>query len=78
MKTGAILFTLKYYTNFPNIEFDGIQIEFVEDHKYLGLTLNNKGQWHKYIENIVRSASKVIGIMRKLKYTFHSVALNQI
>ena len=78
LKTEAILFTLKYYTNFPNIEFDGIPTEFVTDHKHLGLTLNNKGQWHKHIENIVSSASKVIGIMRKLKYTFHRVALNQI
>ena len=72
------MFTLKYYTNFSNIWFDGIPIEFVKDHKHLGLTLNNKGQWHKHIENIVSSASKVIGIMRKLKYTFHRVALNQI
>ena len=31
-----------------------------------------------HIENIVKAASKIIGIMRKLKYTFHRVALNQI
>ena len=72
------MFTLKYYTNFPTIEFDGIPIRFVTDHKHFGLTLTNKGQWHKHIENIVSSASKVNGIMRKLKYTFHRVALNQI
>ena len=77
MKTEAILFTLKYYTTFPNIEFDGIPTEFVTDHKHLGWTLNNKGQLHKHIDNIVSSASKVIGIMRKLKYTFNRVALNQ-
>ena len=77
LKTEAILFILKYYTNFPNIEFDGIPMEFVTDHKHLGLTLNNKDQWHIHIENIVSSASKVIGIMRKLRYTFRRVALNQ-
>ena len=78
LKTESILFTRKYYTNFPNIEFDGIPIEFVTDHKHLSLTHNNKGQWHTHIENIVNSASKVIGIVRKLKYTFHRVALKQI
>ena len=78
LKTKAILFTLKYYTNFPIIAFDGIPTEFVTDHKHLGLTLNNKGKWHKHIENIVSGASKVIGIIRKLIYTVHRVALNQI
>ena len=62
----------------PHTIFDGIPIKFVSDYKHLGLTLSNRGQWHKHIENIVVSASKVIGIMRKLKYTFHRVALNQI
>ena len=78
LKTEAILFTLKHFTNLPHINFDGIPIKFVSDHKHLGLTLSNKGQWHKHIENIVVSASKVIGIMRKLKYIFHRLALDQI
>lgn len=78
LKTEAILFTLKQSSNLPNIILDGTPIKFVSDHKHLGLTLSNKGQWHTHIENIVISASKVIGIMRKLKYTFHRVALNQI
>ena len=42
------------------------------------LTLSNKDQWHKRIKNIVSSASKAIRIMRKLKFTFHGVALNRI
>ena len=78
LKTEAILFNLKHFSNLPHIILDGIPIKFVSDHKHLGLTPSNKDQWHKHIENIVVSASKVIGIMRKLKYTFHRVALNQI
>ena len=58
--------------------FDGIPINFVTDHKHLGLTLNNKGKWSKHIENIVASASKILGIMRKLKYSLSRQALNQI
>ena len=78
LKTEGILFTLKRMFNLPQIFFDGIPINFVTDHKHLGLTFNNKGRWGKHIENIVTSASKIIGIMRKLKYSFSRQALNQI
>ena len=78
LKTEAILFTLKHFINLPHIILDGIPIKFVSDHKHLGLTLSNKDQWHKDIENIVSSASKVINIMRKLKFTFHRVTLDQM
>ena len=78
LKTEGILFTLKRMFNLPHIFFGGILINFVTDHKHLGLTLNNKGRWGKHIENIVTSASKIIGIMRKLKYSFSRQALNQI
>ena len=43
LKTEAILFTLKHFTNLPHIILDGIPIKFVSDHKHLGLTLSNKG-----------------------------------
>ena len=78
LKTEAILFILKHFTNLPHVIIDGIPIKFVSDHKLLGLTLSNKGQWHKHIKYIVRSASEAISIMNKLKFTFHRVALNQI
>ena len=78
LKTEAILFTLKQFANFPKLIFNNTVIQFVNDHKHLGLTLSNTGTWHKHIENILSSASKVIGIMRKLKFTLSRVALNQI
>ena len=78
LKTEVMLFTLKFIESFPNITFDGTPIKFVTEHKHLGLTFSSNGQWHCHIENIIKSASKVIGIMRKLKFTFSRVALNQI
>ena len=78
LKTEAILFTLKHFTNLPHIILDGIPIKFVSDYKHLSLTLSSKGQWHKHIENIVVSASEVIGIMRKLKYTFHAKFISRM
>ena len=77
LKTEVMLFTLKFIESFPNIIFDGTPIKFVTEHKHLGLAFSSNGQWHCHIENIIKSASKVIGIMRKLKFTFSRVALNQ-
>ena len=51
---------------------------FVDSHKHLGVTLSSTGQWHSHIENIVKSASKILGIMRKLKFSLSRKALNQM
>ena len=43
LKTVAELFTLKHVYSFPHLVFENTQIEFVENHKHLGLTLSNGG-----------------------------------
>ena len=58
--------------------FENTQIEFVENHKHLGLTLTNTGKWNCHIDNIAKTSSKILGIMRQLKYTLSRAALNQI
>lgn len=77
-KTEAILFSLINPDFIPSLIFDGVNIDFVSNHKHLGLTFNENGKWQNHIENILSSASKVIGSMRKLKYSFSRIALNQI
>ena len=77
-KTEAVLFILKHLGRLPNLIFDNIQIRFVEFHKHLGLTFSKNGQWHMHIENILTSAVNMVGIMRRLKFKFTRVALNQI
>ena len=47
-------------------------------HKHLGLTLSSDGKWHEHISNIISSYSKVLGMMRKIKFTVNRKALNQI
>ena len=78
LKTEAILFTLKKLDFLPQLVFDNIPISFVDNHKHLGVTLNNTRQWHSHVENIVNSASKILAIMRKLKYSIRRNALNQM
>ena len=53
-------------------------MKFVKNHKHLGLTLSNNIKWDKHIETKLKSASKIIGIMRKLKNIFSRIPLNQI
>ena len=73
-----MLFTLRLIESLPNIFFEGTSIELVIEHKHLGLTFSSNGQWHCHIENIIKSAPKVIDLMRKFKFTCSRVALNQI
>lgn len=77
-KTVAVLFSLMELSVPPNLIFDGVPIQFVNNHRHLGVTLHERGKWHDHIEKILSSASKVIGVMRKLKYTFSYHSLNQI
>ena len=53
-------------------------INFVENHKHLGITFSCNGQWKTHIETKVNAAYRTLGIMRKLKYRFSRQALNQM
>ena len=75
-KTEAVLFTLKKLEFFHQLVYDNNPISFVDSHKHLGVTLSSTGQWHSRIENTVKSATKILGIMRKLKYSLSRNALN--
>ena len=61
-----------------NLVFDNILINFVENHKHLGLTLSSNAKWHVHIENILASASKILGIMRSIKFKLSRKALNNV
>ena len=77
-KTEAILFTLKKNIPYPSLQFNNTPVTFVNHHKHLGLTLSCDGKWHEHVNNIISSASKVLGMMRKIKFTINRKALSQI
>ena len=77
-KTEAILFTTQKHVRLPQLSFNNIPVNFVESHKHLGLTLGHDGKWHDHINNILKSASKVLGIMRSLKFKVSRKSLNTI
>ncbi len=77
-KTDAMILTLRPLVQPLHLNFDGTEISFVENHKHLGLTLSNNGKWHTHVNNIISSSSKILGIMRKLKFRLSRNSLNQI
>ena len=78
IKTVAMLFSLRPIDALPLLNFNNSIIDFVEIHKHLGITFSCNGQWHIHIETIQKGAYKILGIIRKLKYSFSRQALNQM
>ena len=62
----------------PLLTFNGTILDVADTHKHLGLTFSDDCKWHKHINNIISSASKLLGIMRKLKFTVRRKTLYQI
>ena len=69
-----------YYGNGqpPNLDFDSTMLTPSESHTHLGVTLSNNCKWTIHINNIILSATKLLGIIRKIKYTIRGRAFNQI
>ena len=61
------LFTLKKVNIVPQLIFNSIPFNIVDSHKHLGVTCRSARQWHSPVENIVLSATKILGIMHELK-----------
>jgi hypothetical protein len=62
----------------PQLYFDNVQLNFVEHHKHLGVTLSQDGSWHEHITNIVSSASKILRSMKMIKFKVQRSTLNNI
>ena len=77
-KTEALFFTPHRFENNPNLLFDGVQVNFVDNHKHLGLSFSKDGKWHHHINSVITSASRVLGMLRKIKFSVKRKTLNQI
>ena len=69
-----------YFGNqqFPRLEFNNTILSTTDTHTHLGVTLCNDLKWHTHINNILTPASKLLGILRKLKFSVRRKTLNQI
>ena len=73
-----MLFRYFQEQEYPTLLFNNVIVKFVSQHKHLGLTFSENMKWKYHIDSILTSASRMIGIMRKLKYVFSRRSLNQI
>jgi hypothetical protein len=48
------------------------------DHKHLGITFSEVAKWNKHVENIIKSVSKYICVLRKLKYKLNRQNLEKL
>ena len=47
-------------------------------HKHLGITLSNDAKWSKHVENIAKTISKHLGLLRKLKFKMNRQNLEKM
>ena len=77
-KTEIMLFkNVENSTNF-NFYFDGKLIPLTSDHKQLGITFSEEAKWNKHVENLIKSVSKHICVLRKLKYKLNIKNLEKL
>ena len=75
-KTYLVLFDRSYNTRVIDVKVDGSVREKKSSFKMLGLTFSSKLDWGSYINSIVKTASKKIGLLiRSMKFISPKVAL---
>ena len=79
LKTDSMLVTRKSSTtDHPPISFQGHVLQDTNNHKHLGITLRSDLRWSDHISDITNKASKLVGIMKSLKYILDRPILETI
>ncbi len=79
-KTEGLLINKKSNPNhyvIPKIQLNNCQVNFVDEHKHVGIWLNKKLDWKTHITKLASKANNRMGILRKFKYKLPRVVLNQ-
>ncbi len=77
-KTEFMIFSFRHDNTPIDLVFNNQHIQCVDSHKHLGVTLSSDNKWSCHIDNICKSASKQIFVLRKLKYVLNRQNLNRI
>ena len=80
-KTEGLLISRKGNPNYyaiPKIQLNGCQVNFVDEHKHVGIWLNQKLDWKTHISQLASKANGRMGILRKFKHKLPRSVLNQI
>lgn len=77
-KTDVVLF---HCSNNPfniSLMFNNTPLQTSANHKHLGVTLNENCKWTDHVNNIIKSASRHISVLRKLKFTLNRDTLSKL
>jgi hypothetical protein len=68
-KAECIICSTNQAANKPCIVFNNENVKCVENHKQLGVTFAHNCKWHCHIENIMKSTSSQLSMLRKFKFS---------
>ena len=57
---------------------DNTVLKVVDTHIHLGVLLSSNNKWTSHIDSIIKSASKQVSFLRKIKYKFSRSTLNKL
>ena len=77
-KSKLIYFNSRPVPVLQDILFNGHAIEWVEEFKYLGLTITNKMSFCAHINNVVNRISRFVGTFYGLRYVLPRCILNML
>lgn len=77
-KTEVMLISNIHIDENIELKMDNTVLEIVNTHKHLGVTLSSNNKWNNHIDAIIKSASKQVSFLRKIKYKFSSDILNKL
>ena len=63
--------------NYSPIKFSNAQLENVDKHKHLGLTLSSNLSWNAHIEALLHSVSPMSDVLKRLKYDLDRYSLER-
>ena len=72
-KQKLYFFSLKNVEKFPELFFGDCTLEYVSQHKHLGVLLSSNLGWSDHIDNIVKKAYKKIGLLKNLNLLFPEI-----
>ena len=77
-KTDVMLFSTRQNVVKPTILSNNELLPFVQQHRHLGVTLQNNCLWSNHVENIVHSSHRRLNLLRSLKHKLNRNTLSNI
>ena len=77
-KTEIMIFNNITLPDNFELSFNGNPINLTNNHKHLGVTLSSDAKWNEHIDNIVKSVSKHLSVLRKLKFSLSRQNLEKL